>query len=158
MKEILLIFLIFLVKLINARMDYICDNIYLGDKKAAGDEANLLKNNIKAVVNCAQGCVSEYNEIKFIELNLLDDENQSILPKFDIAYAFIKEHSNHNILIHCKEGRSRSASLVVFYLMKEKGWDYDTSIKFIRKKRRSAHPNSGFKKQLKEYYTKNIKK
>ena len=158
MKEILLIFLIFLVKLINARMDYICDNIYLGDKKAAGDEANLLKNNIKAVVNCAQGCVSEYNEIKFIELNLLDDENQSIFPKFDIAYSFIKEHSNHNILIHCKEGRSRSASLVVFYLMKEKGWDYDTSIKFIRKKRRSAHPNSGFKKQLKEYYTKNIKK
>ena len=158
MKEILLIFLIFLVKLINARMDYICDNIYLGDKKAAGDEANLLKNNIKAVVNCAQGCVSEYNEIKFIELNLLDDENQSIFPKFDIAYAFIKEHSNHNILIHCKEGRSRSASLVVFYLMKEKGWDYDTAIEYIRERRPIVQPIEHFEYQLRNYYDKYIKK
>ena len=47
--------------------------------------------------------------------------------------------------------------LVVFYLMKEKIWDYDTCIEYRRKRRSVANPNSGFKKQLKEYYDKYIK-
>ena len=156
MKEMILIFQIYLLKLINAEMDYICDNIYLGDRNAVGNEPYLLENDVKAVVNCAKGCISQYKEIRFLELNLYDNEKQNLFPKFDVAYAFIKENSNHNILIHCKEGKSRSVSLVVFYLMKEKGWDYDTCITFIRQKRPVAGPNSGFIKQLKEYYNKYI--
>ena len=41
--------------------------------------------------------------------------------------------------------------------MKEKIWDYDTCIEYRRKRRSVANPNSGFKKQLKEYYDKYIK-
>ena len=39
-----------------------------------------------------------------------------------------------------------------YVLMKEKGWNYDTCIKFIKEKRPSVRPNSGFVNQLKEYY------
>ena len=156
MKILNHIIYICLLKVIFAGMDLICDNIYLGDKEAARDESYLKQNNITRVVNCAHELTSNYKEIRFLELGFYDNSN--ILPRFEVAYKFIKKQLKNNILIHCVHGRNRSASLVVFYLMKEKGWDYDTSIKFIRKKRRSAHPNSGFKKQLKEYYTKNIKK
>ena len=55
-------------------------------------------------------------------------------------------------------GISRSTSFVIFYLMKENGWDYNTCIEFIRNKRPIADPNYGFESQLKEYYYSNIKK
>ena len=82
---------------------------------------------------------------------------QSLFPKFDVAYKFIKLHSQANILIHCVLGMSRSASLVIYYLMKEKGWDYDTCINKILEKRPFVNPNAGFIQQLKEYYDKYIK-
>ena len=137
-------------------MDYICDNIYLGGSDVARNESFLLENDIKAVVNCANGYNSEYNQIRFLELNLIDSSEQNLFPKLYVGYAFIKENSKHNILIHCIQGKSRSVSLVVFYLMKEKGWDYETCIKFIEEKRPLAGPNIGFVNQLKEYYNKYI--
>ena len=158
MKILLIILLICSLNLINAGMDYICNNIFLGDSIVASNETYLKENNISAVVNCAKDFISNYNEIKFLELSLYDDTIELIIPKFEVAYKFIKEYSDNNILIHCLQGKSRSVSLVVFYLMKEKGWDYDTCIKFIKERRPSISPNIGFVEQLKEYYDKNIKK
>ena len=155
--EILIILLTCSLNLINAGMDYICDNIFLGDNIAARNETYLKENNISAVVNCAKDLISNYIEIKFLELSLYDDTIELIIPKFEVAYKFIKEYSDNNILIHCLQGKSRSVSLVVFYLMKEKGWDYDTCITFIKERRPSISPNIGFVEQLKEYYDKYIK-
>ena len=159
MKKTLFILLILIINIIfihNAdSMNFIIDNIYLGDKVAAANETFLNEHNIFAVVNCAYGLKIEYNKgTKLLELNMHDSHSQQLFPIFDDAYKFIKENQNSNILIHCKKGRSRSASLVIYYLMKEKGWDYDTCNKYIKKRRSKAHPNSGFKKQLKEYYNK----
>ena len=139
-------------------MNYIIDNIYLGDSVAAADEDYLKDHNISAVVNCAEDLTSNYKDLKFIELNLFDNELQSLFPKFDVAYKFIKLHSQANILIHCVVGMSRSASLVVFYLMKEKGWDYDTCLAYMKERRPIVCPNEGFEKKLKKYYDKYIKK
>ena len=55
-------------------------------------------------------------------------------------------------------GVSRSASLVVFYIMKEKGWDYDYTISYIRERRPSVEPNPYFVAKIKEYFEKNNKK
>ena len=82
--------------------------------------------------------------------------NENLFPQFEFAYKFIKKNADNNILIHCFMGRSRSASLITFYLMKEKGWDYDTCINIILEKRPFVNPNAGFVEQLKEYYDKYI--
>ena len=158
MKYFSIILLISSLNLINAGMDYICDNIFLGDNIAASNETYLKENNIGAVVNCAKDLISNYIEIKFLELYLYDLSIEIIIPKFEVAYKFIKEYSDNNILIHCLQGKSRSVSLVIFYLMKEKGWDYDTCIKFIKERRPSISPNIGYVDQLREYYDKYIKK
>ena len=141
-------------------MNYIIDNIYLGDINAAADEAYLKEHNITTVVNCAISCKSNYTDIKFIELRLYDDKSQILFPKLEVAYNFIKKNSkkNANILVHCKCGISRSTSLVVFYLMKEKGWDYDRAMDYIKERRPSALPQAAFQQQLRNYYDKYIKK
>ena len=162
MKKKIIILLISIIKIIfvyNADpMNYIIDNIYLGDKYAARDEEYLKKNNISTVVNCAKGLTSNYKDLKFMELNLYDKSYQKLFPKIDIAYRFIKQNPNGNVLIHCKFGRSRSSILVIYYLMKEYGWDYDKCYKYIKQRRPIIHPNSGFVAQIKEYYNKNLKK
>ena len=40
--------------------------------------------------------------------------------------------------------------------MKEKKWDFDTCLNYMKEKRDIVKPNEGFKKQLIDYYNKNI--
>ena len=138
-------------------MNYIIDNIYLGNREAASNEEYLKEYNISTVINCADDLTSVYKDLKFMELRLYDRDEQNLFPKFDVAYKYIKLHSKNNILIHCSVGKSRSASLVIFYMMKEKGWDYDTCYRYVKERRPIIEPNGGFEAQLRDYYEKYIK-
>ena len=128
-------------------MNYIIDNIYLGDSIAASNETYLKSFDIDTVINCADEFVSEYKDLKFMELKLYDDWDQKLFPKFEIAYKYIKLHSKKNILIHCGAGVSRSASLVIFYIMKEKNWDFETSYEYCKERRPVVEPNGYFQEQ-----------
>ena len=158
MKRYILFIIIINIIICDDPMNYIIDNIYLGGNDAASDENYLKQYNITTVINCAEEIVSVYKDIKYLELNLYDSFNQPLFPKFEVAYKFIKKNSKNNILIHCALGVSRSASLVAFYLMKEKGWDYDTCYNYMKERRPIVDPNSNFVGQLREYYDKYIKK
>ena len=158
MKRYILFIIIINIIICDDPMNYIIDNIYLGGNDAASDENYLKQYNITTVINCAEEIVSVYKDIKFLELNLYDSFNQPLFPKFEVAYKFIKKNSKNNILIHCALGVSRSASLVAFYMMKEKGWDYDTCYNYMKERRPIVNPNSNFVGQLREYYDKYIKK
>ena len=158
-KYILLLIIINIIICDDDPMNYIIDNIYLGGRDAARDIEYLKQYNITTVINCAEEIESIYEDIKFLEIKLYDDEDrQKLFPKFDVAYKFIKKNPDNNILIHCAMGVSRSASLVVFYIMKEKGWDYDYTISYIRERRPSVEPNPYFVAKIKEYFEKNNKK
>ena len=139
-------------------MHYILDNIYLGDASAAENETYLKNFDISVVINCAYEHISEYEDLKAYELKLTDHYPQQLFPIFETAYEIIKHYNkNSKIYIHCMSGVSRSASLVIFYIMKEKKWDYDKSFDYVQKIRTNINPNSDFVNQLKEYYEKYIK-
>ena len=139
-------------------MHYILDNIYLGDVLAAENETYLKSFNISVVINCAYEHISDYEDLKAYELNLTDHFPQQLFPTFEFAYNIIKYYNKNNkIYVHCMSGMSRSASLVIFYIMKEKKWDYDRSFEYVQKIRSCINPNSYFVEQLKEYYDKYIK-
>ena len=138
-------------------MNYIIDNIFLGDRYAAADIENLKKNNITTVVNCAREVVSNYTDIRYIELSFEDYEDEKIFPKFEVAYKFIKKHPENNILVHCAAGVSRSASVVIYYLMKEYKWDFKTCMNYTRERRPVVSEDSPYRKQLIEFYERNIK-
>ena len=40
--------------------------------------------------------------------------------------------------------------------MKDKKWDYETCFNYVKERRNIIKPNEGFKKQLIDYYNKNI--
>lgn len=51
-------------------------------------------------------------------------------------------------MIHCAQGRSRSATLLLAYLMFDQKITYYEAIKFLKSKRPQCQPNDGFQEQL----------
>nr|KAF6455731.1 hypothetical protein HJG63_004165 [Rousettus aegyptiacus] len=80
------------------------------------------------------------------------------LPTFDLSVFFYTAasfidaalRSDHNkILVHCAMGRSRSATLVLAYLMIHRSMTLVDAIQQVAKNR-CVLPNRGFLKQLRE--------
>lgn len=59
--------------------------------------------------------------------------------------------NNGKVLVHGGAGISRSAALVIAYLMDVTGCSSTEAIKFVQKKRFCIFPNEGFRQQLAEY-------
>ena len=51
-------------------------------------------------------------------------------------------------LLHCREGRSRSPSILLAYLMRYHRMTYDDALTLVRSKRPVVRPNPGFERQL----------
>lgn len=78
-------------------------------------------------------------------IDLQDYEDEQIYPHLDFAHTYIKNMlKDHNVLVHCQMGMSRSSSLVIAFLMKEYGMDYHSARIFAKNKRKIVQPNEGF--------------
>lgn len=87
---------------------------------------------------------------------LLDIPEQSLADGcLDEALAFIHQalhpdgNSNKNkVLVHCNAGVSRSATVIIAYLMQQDAMTYDQALAVVRQNRPTAQPNRGFAQQL----------
>ncbi len=55
------------------------------------------------------------------------------------------------MLVHCQMGISRSASMVIAFLMKELGMDLKNAKEYVKEKRNIIDPNNAFMKDLKRF-------
>ena len=72
------------------------------------------------------------------------------------AYQFIKENNDKKIFVHCVFGKSRSASVIIFYIMNEQKIDFNSAKTFVKNIRDIVDPNIGFENELNRYYEENI--
>ena len=82
-----------------------------------------------------------------------DFEDFNLLEYFDEMTDFIHEclMNQGSIIVHCLMGISRSATAVIAYLIKYKGFTMEEGLKLVKEKRDVARPNKGFLDQLKQY-------
>lgn len=134
--------------------DYIIDNIYLGNSYNAANYKQLHKYNIKAIINVTSE-ISNYfedtDDIDYIKFNILDENGKNIDIYFNTFLKFVEEHKNNNILVHCFMGASRSASLVLLYLIKKKNMEFEEALHFLCEKRKYVNINTTFISQIKKY-------
>lgn len=55
------------------------------------------------------------------------------------------------------QGKSRSGSFMIGYVMKKNNCTYEEALTFVKSKREMVLPNPGFAEQLKQYQEKHVK-
>ncbi|KMZ62737.1 hypothetical protein ZOSMA_44G01400 [Zostera marina] len=86
-------------------------------------------------------------------IEVLDAPMENLEQHFDDCIDFIEQakDSGGSVLVHCFAGISRSATIVVSYLMKKHQISALQAIDLVRRKRPKVSPNSGFFMQLKNF-------
>ncbi|NWY57357.1 DS13B phosphatase, partial [Chionis minor] len=141
-------------------VDQVWPNIYLGDAWAARSKTTLQSLNITHILNAADGPYSintgaKYYkdlQIEYYGVEAFDDPSFDLSVFFYDAANFIGKALNTSggkVFVHCAMGVSRSASLVLAFLMIHEKMTLVDALKTV-----SAHrdicPNSGFLSQLRD--------
>lgn len=92
----------------------------------------------------------KYGARPYLYLPLDDDEREDIAQYFNEAYRFIKHFQERGVpvFIHCVAGKSRSTSLVTYFLMRKYGITAIQALDVLKRRRPIVRPNDGFLKQL----------
>lgn len=115
--------------------------------------ANFRRNHIDFVVNITTEAPF-WENTESMRLPLEDEVSTNILPYLDTAVDRIQEaitKRNCHVLVHCIAGVSRSATVVIAYLMKYKRMDLRTAFNYCFNLRPVVRPNNGFMQQLITY-------
>jgi len=136
-------------------MTKIDDHIYIGSIYDANNINNLKSNNIECVLSIlsSHNTIIKYPNIEYMRISIEDVPSSDISKYFKDTFTFIDNSivNKKNILIHCKSGISRSATILCAYLMKKYKINYDDALKIIKNKRKIINPNDGFIEQLKNF-------
>jgi len=124
------------------------ENLYLSDWKGASNLEFIKELGITKIISLGnekeQKFYKFHDDIEYLKITIEDSEDANISQYFNKTNKFI---SNGIVLIHCNKGISRSATIIIAYLM-NKGMKYDEAFKKLKKVRYIIKPNSGFIKQL----------
>lgn len=136
-------------------MQEIVPGLWLGSVEALDNVEELKKQNI--LYNLNLSCRGPawnpfvYREFRSKAEFIVDDKHVNLLAYLPSFRNCIDDalKSGHGILVNCARGRSRSASVVIDYLMTHKCMTFENALQLCRSKRPCVKPNSGFQKQLK---------
>jgi protein-tyrosine phosphatase len=97
-------------------------------------------------------------KFKYLRIPVEDIPTEIIHPYFDESLQFIEEAlaGNGRVLVNCNAGQSRAGTIMLLYIMKTKQMSFEDAQKFAQSKRKNNEicPNSGFRKQLIDYFKK----
>ena len=134
------------------------NKLYLGSFDNALDEQWLQTKNIQTIITIMAGPIEYVDAIaslankKNIQHHIfaIDDFETTNIMNDDVLFAIfeIMQSNETPTLVHCLMGVSRSATVVLAYLMATQHLYLDDATKIVLKSRNFIHPNDGFIKQL----------
>lgn len=142
--------------------------LYLGSKAACGNKV-VEKLNIGAIAQTAGGLEAFFppfgkqienlrsKNVAILQLGWTDSESFKLSPNhLQEGIDFLNEHraKGVNCVVNCAQGKSRSSTLVIAYLMwldRVRFSSVKETLKFVHARRSLAEPNRNFMKQLEEF-------
>jgi len=95
---------------------------------------------------------NETDTFTYHSCKLEDDPDEKLDVHFQSVFGILEvaKQQGQGVLVHCQAGISRSASLVIAYLMRENKMTLREAFLLTKEKRPAVQPNSGFMEQLVE--------
>ncbi|OCB87383.1 phosphatases II [Sanghuangporus baumii] len=130
--------------------------LYIGSWLASADTELLDSYEIRqivAVLDSEMARIPPSNGRSAYNIPIADSVCADLRPYLEGACRCISDSlaKGNNVLVHCQQGISRSAAIVVAYLMREKGMGYDEALQAVRSKRLCVKPNAGFESTLRDW-------
>ena len=132
----------------------IFDYLYLGTEWNAGNLDELTTTEIGLVLNVTTEINNFFpGKFDYRNIRVNDVEEEPMVKHWEDCFRYISEAKKERkrVLVHCKMGVSRSASVVIAYTMKANDWNLSQALRFVQQRRGCVKPNPGFMKQLEEY-------
>lgn len=134
----------------------ILPNLFISDMFCAQDEDIVSKLDITAVINLspdlAKNAFESNPNFIYLTLHIQDNAKTDISKYFDVTKNFIDKHKkSRKILVHCAAGISRSATIIIAYVMKTLHLSFQDAFTFVQEKHSATDPNLNFLIQLMQY-------
>jgi dual specificity MAP kinase phosphatase len=129
----------------------ILPGLYLSGEEGATDKKVLNEKGIEIIINMTDHIPFKYEgEFTYHRFPLLDQGTNDIKKYFDPTFYIIDKalSEGKKVLVHCQAGISRSATIVIAYIMRKQKLLMNQSLQFVYTKRKCISPNLGFCGQL----------
>ncbi|KAF9412687.1 hypothetical protein HW555_008895 [Spodoptera exigua] len=136
-------------------VDLIDERLYLGNLACARDYKSLEQLQITHILTIdvvpLPRSILEKANLVFHYVKLADVPKEDLISHLPETNNFIKQAiaDGGTVLVHCHFGVSRSAAVVISYIMEKYGLCYEEAFTLVKSKRRFVGPNVGFVAQLK---------
>uniref|UniRef100_A0A1A9X1T2 protein-serine/threonine phosphatase n=1 Tax=Glossina brevipalpis TaxID=37001 RepID=A0A1A9X1T2_9MUSC len=132
----------------------IFEHVYLGSEWNASNLEELQKNGVRHILNVTREIDNFFpGMFDYLNVRVYDDEKTNLLKHWDNTYRYITRAKSEGskVLVHCKMGVSRSASVVIAYAMKAYNWEFQKALQHVKGRRNCIKPNKNFLNQLETY-------
>ena len=130
--------------------EIIKNKLFLGNYYSATQKEELKKRGVTHILMVGY-LLHEFfpNDFEYANIEIEDDERENIFRYFYVCINFIEK--SKVCYVHCQAGVSRSASIVIAYVMYNKRLSFEDALKFVKEKRFYIYPNDGFRLQLQDF-------
>ncbi|KAI0212762.1 Serine/threonine/tyrosine-interacting protein A [Lamellibrachia satsuma] len=150
-----------LIRMVLSAFREIIPGLYLGPYAAAMKSrlASLQQSRVTHIVCIRQEIEANFvrpnfpDHFKYLVLDIADSVTENIIRYFPKVKRFLEEcfAIGGRALVHGNAGISRSAALVIAYVMEKHGLTYKDGLRYVQQRRFCINPNDGFAQQLMEY-------
>lgn len=132
----------------------VMSGVWLGGIQAAWNEQGCQQRNITRMCSVCDRLARPACPIDYLSITIDDEETSDLLrylPRL-VRWMMRMRRTGHTILVHCRAGRSRSATAVAAWLISA-GYckTAKEALEWLRKQRPCVWPNRGFLRQLTEW-------
>ena len=133
----------------------IINNLHLGSSFNAYSISELTNKKINVVINVTEEIDNFHDDnlyMIYYRFPIKDDDNDDISEILEQTYDIIDDHlsKGDRVLIHCFMGASRSAAVIIYYLMRKYNIIYEQALEYVSKKRILVNLTPSFDSILKD--------
>ena len=139
----------------NNKLDLVIPRLYISSLRVANNESALRKKGITHILSVCPMRPTHFGGITYKLVSISDSPDHRIDLRFQECFAFIQDALSigGTVLVHCFQGVSRSASIILGYLITYNDLNFAQAFRFLKERRSQINPNYGFLHQLRNYAT-----